>query len=159
MLAIVLVTVSMQAAFGEAPSHEVATAETEILTDAEWSKKVDALQGQADATRTLWKKLLPLLYRNIALSKSQVAEVEKQLQGILTQREKVDGLRKELDRAREAQDEAQIKAIQAELAQSGARLRPVDRMATLRSSLTAAQRKTFDMNRAVAITRLRRNEL
>ena len=58
VLAIVLVTVSAQAAFSEAPGHEVTTAETEILTDAQWSKKVDALQGQADATRTLWKKLL-----------------------------------------------------------------------------------------------------
>lgn len=159
VLAILLVTVSAQAAFSEAPGHEVTTAETEILTDAEWSKKVDALQGQADATRTLWKKLLPLLYRNIALSEAQVAEVEKQLQGILTQREKVDGLRKDLEQAREAKDAAQIEAIQTELEQSGARLRPVDRMATLRSSLTAAQRKTFDMNRAVAITRLRRNEI
>ena len=146
-------------AWSEAPSETLEASETTPLSPAQWSEVIDSLQGQAEATRNLWKKLMPLLYRDIPLSTAQLNETKSVIQKILKQREEVDSLRAKLAEAQEAVKPDEIRELKAQLKANGAQLRPVNRMATLRSILDPHQQSAFDMNRAIAITRLRRNEL
>ena len=159
LIALWATLLAFQTASGESPQTEMPSSTPAALTGSQWAEEIDSLQGQAEATRALWKKLLPILFRDIALSPHQVSQITMFTQDILKQREKVDQLRAELETAREAKDSAQIRSLKADLKRNGADIRPVDRMATLRQYLTPSQRKTFDMNRAIAITRLRQNEL